>query len=40
LATVWTAHTKQPISAITICWNLKKVGLSSCIPCKKPAMTE
>ncbi|CAG8473859.1 16416_t:CDS:2 [Funneliformis caledonium] len=40
LATVWTAHTKQPISAVTIRRNLKKVGLTSCIPRKKPAMTE
>jgi transposase len=40
LATAWTAHTKQPISAVTIRRNLKKVGLTSCIPRKKPAMTE
>ncbi len=40
LATVWIAYTKQPIFAITIHCNLKKVGLTFCIPCKKPAMTE
>ncbi|CAG8528656.1 4006_t:CDS:2 [Funneliformis caledonium] len=40
LVTVWTAHTKQSISAITMCQNLKKVGLTSCIPRKKPTMTE
>jgi len=40
IATVWTARTKQPISAVTIRRNLKKVGLTSCIPRKKPAMTE
>jgi transposase len=40
LATVWKARTKQPISAITIRRNLKKVGLTSHIPCRKPAMTE
>ena len=40
LATVWTAHTKQAISAVTIRRNLKKVGLTGCIPRKKPAMTE
>ncbi|CAG8679777.1 2303_t:CDS:1, partial [Funneliformis caledonium] len=40
LATVWTAHIKRPISTITICWNLKKVELTSCIPRKKLTMTE
>ncbi|CAG8489605.1 537_t:CDS:2 [Funneliformis mosseae] len=40
LVTVWTAYTKQPISTITIWWNLKKVGFTSCIPHKKPAMIE
>src|SRR5581483_11928827 len=40
LATVWTAHTNQPISAITIRRNLNKVGLTACISRKKPAMTE
>ncbi|CAB4474247.1 unnamed protein product [Rhizophagus irregularis] len=40
LATVWTAHTKQPISAVTIRCNLKKVGLTACMPRKTPAMTE
>ena len=40
LATVWTAHTKQAISAVTIRRNLKKVGLTGCIPRKKPVMTE
>ncbi len=40
LVTVWTVCKKQPISAITICCNLKKVGLSACIPHKKPAMTK
>ena len=40
LATVWTACTKQPISAITIRCNLKKVGLTACVPRRKPAMTE
>jgi transposase len=40
LATVWTTRKKQPISAITIRRNLKKVGLSACIPRRKPAMTE
>jgi len=40
LATVWTAHTKKPISAFTICRTLKKVRLSACIPHHKPAITE
>ena len=40
LATVWTASTRQPISAVTIRRNLKKVGLTACMPRKKPAMTE
>ncbi|GET53134.1 IS630 family transposase [Rhizophagus irregularis DAOM 181602=DAOM 197198] len=40
LATVWTARKKQPISVCTIRRNLKKVGLSACIPRHKPAMTE
>jgi len=40
LATVWTSRTKQPISAATIRRNLNKVGLTACIPRKKPAMTE
>ncbi|CAB5367822.1 unnamed protein product [Rhizophagus irregularis] len=40
LATVWTAHTKQPISAITIRRNLKKVGLTAYMPRKTPAMIE
>ncbi|CAB5394308.1 unnamed protein product [Rhizophagus irregularis] len=40
LSTVWTARTKQPISGRTIRRNLKKVGLTACIPRKKPAMTE
>ncbi len=40
LATVWTAHTKKPISAFTICHTLKKVRLNTCIPCHKPTMTE
>ena len=40
LATVWTTHTNKPISAVTIRRNLKKVGLSACIPHHKPALTE
>jgi len=40
LATVWTARTKKPISAFTICSTLKKVGLNAHIPHHKPAMTE
>jgi transposase len=40
IATVWTACTKQPISAVTIRRNLKKVGLTACMPRKKPAMSE
>jgi transposase len=40
LATVWSVRTKQPVSAITIRRNLKKAGLTACIPRKKPAMTE
>jgi len=40
IATVWTTHTNQPISAVTICRNLKKVGLTTCMLRKKPAMTE
>ncbi|CAB4421978.1 unnamed protein product [Rhizophagus irregularis] len=40
LATVWTARTEQPVSAITIRRNLKKVGLTACIPRKKPALSE
>ena len=40
LATVWTARTNKPISAITIRRNLKKVGITAHIPRKKPAMTE
>ena len=40
LATVWKVRKKQPISAVTIRRNLKKVGLSACIPRKKPVMTE
>jgi transposase len=40
LATVWTAHTKKPISTHTIRRNLKKEGLTAHIPRKKPAMTE
>ncbi|CAB5146213.1 unnamed protein product [Rhizophagus irregularis] len=39
-ATVWKVRKNQLISAITRCRNLKKVGLSACIPHKKPAMTE
>ncbi|GET50797.1 transposable element Tc1 transposase [Rhizophagus irregularis DAOM 181602=DAOM 197198] len=31
---------EQPVSAITIRRNLKKVGLTACIPCKKPALSE
>ena len=38
--TVWTAQTKQPISRNTIRRNLKKVGLTACVPRRKPAMTE
>ncbi|GBC04983.1 hypothetical protein RclHR1_05990012 [Rhizophagus clarus] len=40
IATTWTAQTKQPISCNTIRRNLKKVGLTACIPRRKPAMTE
>ena len=40
IATVWTACKKQPISAITICCNLRKVELHACILCHKSAMTE
>ncbi|CAB5375263.1 unnamed protein product [Rhizophagus irregularis] len=40
IATTWTAQTKQPISRNTICRNLKKVGLTACVPRRKPAMTE
>ncbi|CAB4460165.1 unnamed protein product [Rhizophagus irregularis] len=40
LATVWTAQTKQPISHSTIRRNLKKVGLTACVPRHKLAMTE
>ncbi|CAB4393667.1 unnamed protein product [Rhizophagus irregularis] len=40
IATTWTAQTKQPISCNTIRRNLKKVGLTACVPCRKPAMTE
>ncbi|CAG8697047.1 8515_t:CDS:1, partial [Funneliformis mosseae] len=40
LATVWTTHTKQPISAVTIHWNLKKVRFTFYISHKKPVMTE
>ncbi|CAB4380793.1 unnamed protein product [Rhizophagus irregularis] len=40
IATTWTAQTKQPISRNTIRRNLKKVGLTACVPRRKPAMTE
>ncbi|CAB4384790.1 unnamed protein product [Rhizophagus irregularis] len=40
IATTWTAQTKQPISHNTIRQNLKKVGLTACVPRRKPAMTE
>ncbi|GBB92696.1 hypothetical protein RclHR1_20430003 [Rhizophagus clarus] len=40
LATVWTACIEQPVSAITIRRNLKKVGLTAYIPCKKPALSK
>ncbi|GBC03520.1 hypothetical protein RclHR1_05170010 [Rhizophagus clarus] len=40
IVTTWTAQTKQPISCNTIRRNLKKVGLTACIPHRKPAMTE
>ena len=40
LATVWTTREKQPISTRTIRRNLKKVGLSTCVPRRKPAMTQ
>ncbi|GBC38862.2 IS630 family transposase [Rhizophagus irregularis DAOM 181602=DAOM 197198] len=40
LATVWTAQIKQSISHSTIRRNLKKVGLTACVPRHKPAMTE
>lgn len=40
IATVWTAQTKQPISGRTIRRNLKKIGLTACIPRRKPAMSE
>ncbi|GBC11623.1 transposable element Tc1 transposase [Rhizophagus irregularis DAOM 181602=DAOM 197198] len=40
IATTWTAQTKQPISHNTIRRNLKKVGLTACVPRRKPAITE
>ncbi|GES84809.1 transposable element Tcb1 transposase [Rhizophagus clarus] len=40
IATVWTSRKKQSISTITIRRNLKKVRLNSCIPRRKPAITE
>ncbi|EXX50494.1 hypothetical protein RirG_270280 [Rhizophagus irregularis DAOM 197198w] len=40
IATTWTVQTKQPISRNTIRRNLKKVGLTACVPRRKPAMTE
>ncbi|CAB4411108.1 unnamed protein product [Rhizophagus irregularis] len=40
LATIWIACTEQPVSTIIIRCNLKKVGLTACIPCKKPALLE
>jgi transposase len=40
IATVWTTRIRRPISAVTIRRNLKKVGLTACMPRKKPAMSE
>ncbi|GET65325.1 IS630 family transposase [Rhizophagus irregularis DAOM 181602=DAOM 197198] len=40
IATTWTVQIKQPISRNTIRRNLKKVGLTACVPRRKPAMTE
>ncbi|GBB88543.1 hypothetical protein RclHR1_15090002 [Rhizophagus clarus] len=40
IATVWTARKQQPVSTSTIRHNLKKIGLNTCIPRHKPAMTE
>ncbi|CAB4376096.1 unnamed protein product [Rhizophagus irregularis] len=40
IATTWTAQTKQPISRNIIRQNLKKVGLTACVPHRKSAMTE
>jgi len=40
IATVWTARTNKPISAVTIRRTLKKVGFGARIPRRKPAMTE
>ena len=40
LATVWIAYINQPISEKTIHCNFKKIGISACIPLRKPAMTE
>ncbi|RIA83825.1 hypothetical protein C1645_833192 [Glomus cerebriforme] len=37
---LWTACTNKPISAHTICCNLKKVEVTAHLPRKKPAMTE
>ena len=40
IAIIWTACKKQPVSAITIRCNLRKIGLHTCISCHKPAMIE